>query len=60
MPFERATPRVRGHVAISCGRAGVSMKRIGFAAFWVTGLGIAYASRAGVITSIQRLDTDDV
>jgi autotransporter-associated beta strand protein len=36
------------------------MKRIRLAAFWVTGLGMACATRAGVITSIQRLDTDDV
>lgn len=36
------------------------MSRIWVAAFLVIGLGFACASEAGVITSIQRLDTDDV
>jgi autotransporter-associated beta strand protein len=35
------------------------MKRIAVAAAWVIGLGTACVSAAGVITSIQRLDTDD-
>jgi len=35
------------------------MNRIAVAAAWVIGLGTACVSAAGVITSIQRLDTDD-
>src|SRR6476661_6313180 len=36
------------------------MSRIAIAAVVVIGMGLACASEAGVITSIQRLDTDDV